>query len=34
MIGEVFKEIVELSRALISKDISELTWSKIEKVLR
>jgi hypothetical protein len=34
MIGEGYKEIVELARALISKDVSDLTWSKIEKVLR
>ncbi|MDA2993316.1 MAG: MmgE/PrpD family protein [Actinomycetota bacterium] len=34
MIGEGYKEIVELARALISKDESDLTWSKIEKVLR
>ena len=34
MIGEGYKEIVELARALISKDVSDLTLSKIEKVLR
>ena len=34
MVGEGYKEIVELARALISKDVSDLTWSKIEKVLR
>jgi len=34
MIGEGYKEIVELACALISKDVSDLTWSKIEKVLR
>lgn len=34
MIGEDYKEIVELARALISKDVSDLTWSKIEKLLR
>ena len=34
MIGEGYKETVELARALISKDVSDLTWSKIEKVLR
>lgn len=34
MIGEGYKEIVDLARALISKDGTDLTWSKIEKVLR
>ena len=34
MIGESYKETVALAGALISKDLSDLTWSKIEKVLR
>jgi hypothetical protein len=34
MIGESYKEIVALAGALISKDLSDLTWSEIEKVLR
>ena len=34
MIGEGYKDVVALASALISKDVSDLTWSKIEKVLR
>jgi hypothetical protein len=34
MIGEGYKDVVALAGALISKDVSDLTWSKIEKVLR
>jgi len=34
MIGDGYKEIVDLAGALISKDVSDVTWSKIEKVLR
>jgi len=34
MIGDGYKEIVDLASALISKDVSDLTWSKIEKVSR
>ena len=34
MIGESYKDVVALAGALISKDVSDITWSKIEKVLR
>ena len=34
MIGEGYKDVVALAGALISKDVSDITWSKIEKVLR
>ncbi len=34
MIGEGYKDVVALASALISKDVSDITWSKIEKVLR
>jgi hypothetical protein len=34
MIGEGYKDLVALAGALISKDVSDLTWSKIEKALR
>ena len=34
MIGESYKDVVALASALISKDVSDVTWSKIEKVLR
>ena len=34
MIGEGYKDVVALASALISKDVSDVTWSKIEKVLR
>jgi hypothetical protein len=34
MIGDGYKDVVALAGALISKDVSEVTWSKIEKVLR
>jgi hypothetical protein len=34
MIGGGYKDVVALASALISKDVSDVTWSKIEKVLR
>ena len=34
MIGKGYKDVVALASALISKDVSDVTWSKIEKVLR
>ena len=33
-IHQGYKDVVALAGALISKDVSDRTWSKIEKVLR